>query len=113
MINKAVLDRDPTLAEIVRRLVHEFHPVRIFLFGSQARADAGENSDYDILVVMPTTTEAPSYRLVQRAHRYTLRGIPAPVDIVIITESQFNAKKTVIGTVPESAIHEGKELYAA
>lgn len=113
MTNTAVLDKDPTLAEIVRRLVHEFHPMRIFLFGSRARGDAGGNSDYDILVVVPATAEVPNYRLVQRAHRYTLQGIPAPVDIVIISESQFDAKKTVIGTIPESAIHEGKELYAA
>lgn len=112
MTNNAVLDKDPILAEIVRRLVQDFHPSRIFLFGSRARDDAKAWSDYDLLLVVPPT-DVPGYRLAQRAHRYTLQGTPAPVDVVIITESQFEAKKSVIGTIPEAALHEGKELYAA
>jgi hypothetical protein len=47
-----------------------------------------------------------------QAHGVML-GIPVPVDVVVITEDIFQAKKTVIGTLPETAIHEGKELYAA
>ena len=31
---------DPTLAEIVRRLVETYHPLRIYLFGSRARSAA-------------------------------------------------------------------------
>ena len=54
-----------------------------------------------------------SLQLACNAHRYTLQGIPAPVDVVIITEKVFHAKKTVIGTLSETAVHEGKELYAA
>lgn len=44
---------DPVLAEIVRRLVEAYQPERIYLFGSVARGDAGPNSDYDLLVVVP------------------------------------------------------------
>jgi predicted nucleotidyltransferase len=112
MINKAILDQDPVLAEIVERLVRDFRPKRVFLFGSRARGDAGESSDYDILLVL-STSDVPGYRLAQKAHRYTLQGIPAPVDVVIITEKVFQAKKVVIGTLSETAVHEGKELYAA
>lgn len=112
MTNTAILNKDPVLAEIVQRLVRDFSPKRVFLFGSRARGDAGESSDYDILLVL-SASDVPGYRLAQKAHRYTLQGIPAPVDVVIITEKVFQAKKAVIGTLSETAVHEGKELYAA
>ena len=44
---------DPLLAEIVRRLVEAYQPERIYLFGSKARGDAGADSDYDLMVVVP------------------------------------------------------------
>jgi hypothetical protein len=46
----ALVANDPTLAEIVRRLVETFQPLRIYLFGSKARGDAGPDSDYDLLI---------------------------------------------------------------
>lgn len=112
MTNTAALKQDPILAEIVQRLVREFHPIRIFLFGSRARGDAKEGSDYDLLVIVPTS-EISGFRLAQKAHRYTFRGIPAPIDVVFFTEKKFEERKTVIGSLSETAIHEGQELYAA
>jgi len=109
---KTTLDQDPVLAEIVGRLVAEFSPRQIILFGSRARGDASEGSDYDILVVVPMTSE-PGIRLAQQAHRNALRGIPAPVDVLFFTQEKFDENKTVIGTLPELAVHEGKVLYAA
>jgi len=44
---------DPVLSEVVRRLSEVYHPLRIYLFGSAARGDAGPDSDYDIMVVVP------------------------------------------------------------
>jgi predicted nucleotidyltransferase len=112
MTNTAVLDQDPVLAEIVRRLVAEFKPKRVFLFGSRARGEAGEGSDYDLLVIMPMT-DVPGYRLAQQAHCHALRGVMAPVDVIFFTEQKFEERKSVIGSLPETAIHEGKELYVA
>jgi len=44
---------DPVLSEIVRRLSEVYHPLRIYLFGSAARGDAGPDSDYDLMVILP------------------------------------------------------------
>jgi len=38
--------------ELARRIVEEAHFLRIILFGSTARREAGPNSDTDLLVVM-------------------------------------------------------------
>ena len=106
------LETDPILTEIVLRLVREFRPKRIFLFGSRARGENGPGSDYDLLIVVPASNE-PGYRQAQRAHRVALKGILAPVDVVIVTEQEFEERKTVIGSLSETAVFEGKELYAA
>ena len=44
---------DAAIAEITDRIVRQFEPERIILFGSQARGDADDRSDVDLLVVMP------------------------------------------------------------
>ena len=36
------------------RVVEEFAPQRVILFGSHARGDATPDSDVDLLVIMPT-----------------------------------------------------------
>ncbi|MGK5089210.1 nucleotidyltransferase domain-containing protein [Bdellovibrionota bacterium FG-2] len=73
-------------------LVAEFHPKRVFLFGSRARGEGSANSDYDILVIVieiTPTADAPGYRLAQRTYRSALRGIPAPIGVIIFSEQKF------------------------
>ena len=36
---------------VVERIVHDFHPLQIILFGSQARGTAQQGSDIDLLIV--------------------------------------------------------------
>src|SRR5206468_604697 len=62
------LQNDPTLTEIVRRLVEAYHPERVYLFGSHARGEAGPDSDYDLMVVVPDNAPA-SLRRSDRGYR--------------------------------------------
>ncbi|MFN9061382.1 MAG: nucleotidyltransferase domain-containing protein, partial [Pseudanabaena sp.] len=41
------------LSKLVNRIVEEIKPLRVILFGSVARNSMGEDSDIDLLVVMP------------------------------------------------------------
>ena len=50
---KPRIDHPAELDEIVRQIVERADPVAIYLFGSRARGDAVEDSDYDLLVVVP------------------------------------------------------------
>ncbi len=43
-----------SITEFTDRIAREFHPERIILFGSSAVGVATEDSDVDLLVVMPT-----------------------------------------------------------
>jgi HEPN domain-containing protein/predicted nucleotidyltransferase len=46
------IDDPKELDRVVRRLVEAFEPVAIYLFGSRARGDAREDSDYDLMLVL-------------------------------------------------------------
>jgi len=53
---------DWKLAEALRRLTATFSPEKIYLFGSRARGDAGQDSDYDLTVIVPDSPLTPYRR---------------------------------------------------
>ncbi|MCZ7665277.1 MAG: nucleotidyltransferase domain-containing protein [Thermoleophilia bacterium] len=73
--------QDPILAEAVRRLVEVYAPNFVYLFGSSARGDRDDDSDYDLLVVV--SDSAPEE--LRRAGRgyEALWGLGASVDVVV------------------------------
>jgi predicted nucleotidyltransferase len=56
------LTKEEVIEEMTRRLVEFYRPVRIYLFGSEARGEAGQDSDLDFLVVVPDNTPEPVIR---------------------------------------------------
>src|SRR5712691_10022899 len=104
-------ESDPILAEIVRRLVEGLQPERIYLFGSRARRDAGADSDYDLMVVVPYLTE-PAYRLAQRAHSL-LWGLGTAADILVWSRDAFDGRLHLKASLPATVLREGKLLHAA
>src|SRR5215510_2505745 len=48
---------------MVKRIVKNFRPEKIILFGSHARGEAGPDSDVDLLVVMPVQGSVVDKRL--------------------------------------------------
>lgn len=102
---------DTTLAEVVRRLVEAYRPERIYLFGSVARGDAGPDSDYDIMVVVPD--EAPrEMQDCDLAYR-TLRGLGIAKDVLVWTRSEFEKRLHLKASLPSTILREGKLLHAA
>ncbi len=106
-----LLEQDPVLREIVDRLVPALHPERIYLFGSRARGDAGPDSDYDLLVVVPASDQ-PGYRRDQLAYR-TLGGVGAAKDVLVWTREEFECRLHLPASLPATVVREGKLLYAA
>ncbi len=99
------------LAEVIEGLVAVLQPERIYLFGSQARGDATEHSDYDLLVVVPRADE-PGYRLSQRAHSL-IWGMGISVDILVWTRDAFDRRLHIKASLPATVVREGRLLYAA
>jgi predicted nucleotidyltransferase len=97
------------IQEMVHRIVREFHPEQIILFGSYARGDAGPDSDVDLLVVMPVTG---SKHRKQVQIRIALHDLRVPKDIVVTTPDEFKWRKAIPGTIEYPAANEGRLLYA-
>jgi uncharacterized protein len=106
------LARNPVLAEIVRRLVEGYDPERVYLFGSAARGEAGSESDYDLMLVMPDDAEPERLRPT-KAYSGLLKGVGAPVDVLVMSRASFERKATVVGSLPEIILFEGMLLYAS
>jgi uncharacterized protein len=98
------------IAEAVRRIVAAANPVRVILFGSQARGEAGRDSDVDLVVVEREVSNryAEIVRLME-----TLRGLILPVEILVISQRDFDYWSDVPGNVYRAAKLEGKALYEA
>ena len=94
---------------IVKRIVKKFAPERIILFGSQARGDAGPDSDIDLLIVMPV--EGSAYEKSLEISLALPHG-PIPVDVIVTTPEAYAWRKEVVGTIEWPAAREGKVVYA-
>lgn len=80
---------------------------RVVLFGSHARGEADEGSDYDILVIEPEVADAAreSVRL-----RTELGDLLVPIDVVVIDRERARRRASVRGTMVERALREGRVL---
>ncbi len=97
------------LSEIVARLAKGLHPEQIYLFGSQARAQAGEGSDIDLLVVV-TDSDLPRHR--REALSYDLLwGLTIPVDVIVLTRAEFQRASRVKTSLVSTVQAEGVVLY--
>ena len=97
------------LEEIVRRVVEVAEPEKIILFGSAARGEMGPDSDVDLLVVKST---AYRRKLAQTIYK-NLLGLTQPVDVVVVTPGDLERYAYSPALVFESALREGRIVYAA
>jgi predicted nucleotidyltransferase len=96
------------ITEMVNRIVEQFEPEKIILFGSYARGTAGPDSDADLLVVMPVEG---SKRKLATEIDLALFGIDMPADIVVVTPEELESQKDVMGTFVHPAVREGHVVY--
>ena len=101
---------DALVQDVVARIVDVAAPVRIVLFGSAARDEAGAHSDLDVLVVVRPGTHRR--RTAQRIYR-ALLGVGHAVDVIVVTEEDLERHKDNAGMIIGTALGEGRELYAA
>jgi predicted nucleotidyltransferase len=99
---------DPTLAELLRRLVPAYQPERVYLFGSRARGDAGPDSDYDLLLVV--ADDAPPERRRSRLAYEVLRGTGVAADVLVWTRQAFESRLGVVTSLPATVMREGQVL---
>lgn len=83
-------------------------PERTCLFGSVARGDAGQDSDYDILLVVPD--DAPPELRRNHAAHVALWGTGFAADVLVWTTSEFDSRVHLPASLPATVLREGKLL---
>jgi predicted nucleotidyltransferase len=96
---------------MVRRLVAELQPERIYLFGSRARGEAHRDSDFDLLLVV--RDRLGSGREMEQRANAALSGLHVPIDVVILTSEYFTWMLGAAASLPATVEREGRLLYAA
>lgn len=80
-------------------------PAKVILFGSRARGDADEGSDFDFLVI----EEEVSDRLAEAVRlRNALGDFAAPVDLIVMDAALAGRRAKVRGTMVDRAMREGR-----
>ncbi len=97
------------LDEAVRRLVAEFDPEQIILFGSHAWGTPTEDSDLDLMVIVSESDERSIQRDI-RAH-LALVGLNAPKDIMVRTRAEIERFKAVYASLECEILERGQVLY--
>ena len=96
------------IESMVDRIVSDFDPIRVVLFGSYARGDSGPDSDVDLLVVLPAVSDKREARV---AIRRALADAPLAKDIIVTTPEEILRRGDVVGTALRQALREGVVLY--
>jgi predicted nucleotidyltransferase len=95
--------------ELLDAVVAHFDPLRVILFGSRARGEAGVDSDIDLLVVLDDA--APADKLGWRSAFEARKHFHRAVDIVPCRRSWFEDKREVIGSLAHMATENGVVIY--
>jgi uncharacterized protein len=103
MIPSVLLDK------AVERLKIEFQPDAIYLFGSHAWGTPTEDSDVDLMVIVPSSDERPMRRM-QRAQR-CLRGIGFAKDVLVNTRDEFDRYRHLNASLSHKILERGRKLY--
>ena len=97
------------LQTATQKLVAEFHPEQIWLFGSHAWGNPHDNSDVDLFVIVRDSDETP-IRRAQRAHR-CLRGLRMPKDVLVETRQEVDRVKGLKTSLENVILSRGRRLY--
>lgn len=89
------------------RIVREFAPERIILFGSHARGDAGKYSDVDLLVIMPFEGHS-----AWKGAEIRIRLRPGfPLDLVLRTPEMVERRLALGDFFLQEVMEQGRVLY--
>lgn len=97
------------LDEAVERLKAEFLPEEIFLFGSHAWGAPHDNSDVDLMVIVPSSDERP-IRRDQRAQK-CLGRLAVPADVLVRTRREVDRYQHLRASLFHQVVHQGRKLY--
>lgn len=97
------------ITKFSRLIAREYHPERIVLFGSYAHGTPTQDSDVDLLIVMPFEGKA-----VEKSVEMRLSFRPRfPVDILVRTPEKVQQRLAIGDAFIRDILRTGRVLYEA
>lgn len=95
------------IQKFVTQIADEFSPEKVVLFGSYARGTASEDSDVDLLVIMPHNKRniEQSLDITHRIDR------SFPLDLIVRKPAEIEKRLNMHDMFLTSILKEGKILY--
>jgi len=81
--------------------------IKIILFGSRAREDYREDSDWDFLIVIDKELSFDDLKRISGNIQWRLAECKIPNDIIIRSQQQFENSKNFVGNISYYAQREG------
>jgi len=100
---------DNLLHEITRRLIEQFQPEQIILFGSQVWGVPISGSDIDLMVIV-SQSDLSEYERSVLGHQ-CLSGLDIAKDVIVKTRAEFDFLRDVPASLEHRIAHQGKVLY--
>lgn len=94
-----------TAYSMANRLRTTIRAERVWLFGSQARGDAGTDSDIDLLAIISDSSVSRYQRAV--AARRELADFNVPMDIVVMTHDEWENDLKAPCSLASTVLREG------
>lgn len=103
-------EQQDTIHEIVNKIVTEYEPEKVVLFGSYAWGTPQAESDIDLLVVKKTDK-----RPIARYAELTAKLFPPtlPIDLLIYTPTEIEGQLAHRHHFMSKILNEGKIMYEA
>jgi len=97
------------IKRLCRRIVEAFNPEKIILFGSRAYGKPREDSDIDLLVVMPYEGDDAMTAVRILNHLDVL----APIDLLVRSPAEISERIKIGDRFMREIVERGKVMYEA
>lgn len=99
------MDIQKTAREMANRLKADLQAENVWLFGSQARGDGGADSDIDLLAIISHSSVTRYNRAL--AARRILSDFHLPLDVIVLTQAEWNKEIKAPCSLPSTVLREG------
>ena len=97
----------PAIRKLAREIAAKFQPEKIILFGSYAYGTPHQDSDVDLLVIMPARNEIDQAVRVRQATDH-----PFPLDLIVRTPYTMKWRLKEGDSFLREVVQKGKVLYS-
>lgn len=105
-------DRRRVIQNILRKIVAEYVPQKVILFGSHAYGEPGPDSDIDLLIIKETS-ERFIDRWVTVRRILSDPGRRVPIETLVLTPQEVSRRLAIGDQFVAEIIEKGEVLYAA